>query len=72
MGTELFVVFTDHASLRTAINATHLLLKMARWLTFFSKFNFKVEDKPGKTNGLADAVSRRPGFEVSFRKVKCI
>ena len=63
LGTEPFVVYTDHASLRTAINSPHLLPRMARWLTFFSEFNFRVEYKPGKSNGLADALSRRPDFE---------
>ena len=36
---------------------------MERWLTFFSEFNFRVEYKPGKSNVLADALSRRPDFE---------
>ncbi|CAI5701232.1 unnamed protein product [Peronospora effusa] len=63
LGTEPFVVYTDHASLRTAINSPHLSPRMARWLTFFSEFNFKVEYKPGKSNVLADALSRRPDFE---------
>ena len=64
LGTEPFVVYTDHASLRTAINSPHLSPRMARWLTFFSEFNFKVEYKPGKSNVLADALSRRPDFEA--------
>ena len=42
-GTEPFVVYTDNASLRTAINSLHLSPRMARWLTFFSEFNFRVE-----------------------------
>ena len=37
---------------------------MARWKKFFSEFNFKVEYKPGKSNVLADALSRRPDFEA--------
>ena len=63
LGTEPFVVYTDHASLRTAINSPHLSPRMARWLTFFFEFNFKVEYHPGKTNALVDALSRRPVFE---------
>ena len=68
LGTEPFVVYTDHASLRTAINSPHLSPRMARWLTFFSEFNFKVEYKPGKSNVLADALSRRPDFEVRHQE----
>ncbi|OWY99387.1 LOW QUALITY PROTEIN: reverse transcriptase [Phytophthora megakarya] len=34
--------------------------RMARWLSFFSKYNFVVHHKPGKNNILADALSRRP------------
>ncbi|POM79513.1 Pleiotropic drug resistance protein [Phytophthora palmivora] len=38
----------------------HLSQRMARWLSFFAEYNFRVEYKPGKLNVLADALSRRP------------
>jgi hypothetical protein len=38
---------------------------MARWLSFFAEYNFRVEYKPGKQNVLADALSRRPDMEDS-------
>ena len=63
LGPIPFVAYTDHASLRTAINSPQLSPRMARWLTFFSEYNFRVEYKPGKMNVLADALSRRPDFE---------
>ena len=65
LGPEPFTVYTDHASLRTAINSPHLSPRMARWSTFFSEYNFRVEYKPGKSNVLADALSRRPDFEAA-------
>ena len=65
LGAKPFVVYTDHASLRTAINSPHLSQRMARWLAFFAEYNFRVEYKPGKQNVLADALSRRPDYEVS-------
>ncbi|KAF1316891.1 Pol protein, partial [Globisporangium splendens] len=43
----------------------HLSQRMARWLAFFSEFNFRVEYKPEKENVLADALSRRPDYESS-------
>ncbi|KAG2803533.1 hypothetical protein PC118_g23628 [Phytophthora cactorum] len=38
---------------------------MARWLSFFAEYNFRVEYKPGKLDVLADALSRRPDYELA-------
>jgi RNase H-like domain found in reverse transcriptase len=52
LGGKPFVVYTDHASLRTAINSPHLSQRMARWLAFFAEYNFTVAYKPGRLNRL--------------------
>ena len=43
----------------------HLSHKMACWLFFYAEYNFEVEYKPGKQNFLADALSRRPDYELA-------
>ncbi|KAG3155132.1 hypothetical protein PC128_g22134 [Phytophthora cactorum] len=63
LGEESFAVYTDHASLRTAMKTPHLSQRMARWLSFFSDYSFVVHYKPGKNNILADALSRRPDYD---------
>ncbi|OWY95175.1 LOW QUALITY PROTEIN: reverse transcriptase [Phytophthora megakarya] len=63
VGEETFEVYTDHASLRTAMKSPHLSQRMARWLSFFAEYNFVVHYKPGKNNILADALSRRPDYD---------
>ena len=32
-----FVIYTDHASLRTETQSPHLSQRMARWLSFFAE-----------------------------------
>ncbi|GMG14853.1 unnamed protein product [Phytophthora fragariaefolia] len=63
LGEQTFAVYTDHASLRTAMMSPHLSQRMARWLSFFTEYNFVVLFKPGKNNILADALSRRPDYD---------
>ena len=47
LGYGPFIVYADHASLSTAVNSPHLSQRMVMWLSFFAKYNFSVEYKPG-------------------------
>ena len=43
LGSKQFVVYRDHTSLRTATQSPHLFQRMARWLSFFAKYNLEVK-----------------------------
>ena len=59
LGTH-FVVRSDHASLRYLQTQPNLSRRQARTLDFLSQFDFTVVHVPGKSNVVADALSRRP------------
>ncbi|POM70033.1 Reverse transcriptase [Phytophthora palmivora] len=62
---RVFALFTDHASLPAATNSPQFSQRMEMWLSFFAEYNFRVEYEPGKLNALADALSRRPDYELA-------
>ena len=53
-----FIFYVDHLALRYLVNKPQVLGRLARWLLLFLEFDFKVIYKPGKTHGIAYALSR--------------
>ena len=65
LGSKPFVIYTDHASFRTATQSPNLFQIMASWISFVAEYNIEVKYKPGKQNASSDALSRRPDYELA-------
>nr|GEX67557.1 retrotransposon protein, putative, Ty3-gypsy subclass [Tanacetum cinerariifolium] len=53
------VVFTDHKSLQYILNQKELNLRQRRWIELLSDYDCEIWYHPGKTNVMADALSRK-------------
>ena len=53
-----FKVVTDHYSLKYLMTQPNLSKRQARWLDFLAEFDYEVIHRPGKSNVVADALSR--------------
>lgn len=50
---------TDHETLKYFATQPHLTKRQARWMEFLQEFDLNIVYQPGKTNVVADALSRR-------------
>lgn len=64
LGTK-FTVYTDHNSLKYLQSQPHLSARQVRWTEFLQQFDIDLQYKPGKSNVVADALSRRPDHKVT-------
>nr|GEZ60837.1 putative reverse transcriptase domain-containing protein [Tanacetum cinerariifolium] len=53
------MVFTDHKSLRHALNQKELNMRHHRWLELMVDYDCEIRYHPGKTNVVADAFNRK-------------
>ena len=59
-----FIIVTDHHSLKFLQTQPQLSRRQARWLEFLAEFDFEIVHRPGKSNVVADALSRLNNMEV--------
>ncbi|GBP06331.1 Retrovirus-related Pol polyprotein from transposon opus [Eumeta japonica] len=59
-GSTKIKIFTDHQPLTNALSNKNNNNKMKRWKAILEEYNYELFYKPGKTNVVADALSRIP------------
>jgi len=65
-------IFTDHESLKYFRTQPNLTRRQARWSQSLSEFDHEIIYKPGKTNAVADALSRRADLKLEAVQVVAI
>ena len=60
-----FTIITDHHSLTHFQKQQNLSLRQARWSEFLQNYEFDIVYKPGSSNVVADALSRRHDLELT-------
>ena len=59
-----FTIVTDHHSLKFLQTQPQLSRRQARWLELLADFEFDIVHRPGKSNVVADALSRLNNLEL--------
>ena len=54
-----FIVYTDHNAVRWLMNIKEPTGRLARWALLLQQYDFEIVHRAGKSNGNADALSRR-------------
>ncbi|KAF4228200.1 hypothetical protein CNMCM8980_006938 [Aspergillus fumigatiaffinis] len=64
------IVKMDHKNLTFFTTTKELTRRQARWAETLSQFDFKIVHCKGTENGQADALSRRPDYELQGKTVE--
>ena len=64
IGSDQVIIYTDHHSLEYFMQKHTWNRRQNRWLEFMQAFQFNIKWKKGVTNMKADALSRRPDYQL--------
>ena len=67
---ERFEVFSDHKSLKYIFTQHDLNLRQQRWMKYLEDNDFDLQYHPGKTNVMADALSRKPHSTLAYIAIR--
>ena len=59
-----FKIVSDHHSLKYLMTQPNLSKRQARWVEQLAEFKFEIVHRPGKSNVVADALSRLGTVQV--------
>lgn len=60
-----FVVITDNWATKYLLTKQHLSKRETGWVSLLQEFEFEIIHRPGRTNVVADALSRRPDYSLN-------
>ncbi|KAH9751667.1 Endonuclease [Citrus sinensis] len=63
-------IFTDHKSLKYLFTQKELNLRQRRWIELIKDYDCTIDYHPGKTNVVADALSRKSSSSIAHLRVK--
>ena len=61
---KMFTIVSDHHSLKYLQTQPQLSWRQARWVELIAEFDFEIVHRPGKSNVVADALSRLNNIEI--------